>query len=228
MELFNTSNLTFLDNSAKPENYIKVLNLIALISIIIGVSLTFIKKDPVYFAIVVVVLSLTILVKSNISKVSTFSPVPDPLNTDLTNAYDTGVHLIKAVTNNPNGLNNVIYVNTAINFKKGDILAFSVNGRISETNIVTGIQYTTEPGPSGSGMPVLILLNNIKGDYSKYTTKILKVSDSSPNIIPPPDGNISIQAAGVYPKGMSDPNTLAVENYPKFELPNGNRYDWNL
>jgi hypothetical protein len=74
----------------------------------------------------------------------------------------------------------------------------------------------------------LVLLNNIKGEYSKYQTKILKVSDSSPNIIPPPDGNMSIQAAGVYPQGMSNPQALAVQNYPKFGLPNGNRYDWDL
>jgi len=228
MELFNMENLRFLDNSSKPENYIKVLNLIAVLSIILGLSMSFVKKDPVYFAITVVVLSLTILIKSNISKVSTFTQVSDPLNSDLTNAFDTGVYLIKAVKPNSSGLNNVIYVNSAINFKKGDILAFSVNGLVSETNIVTGIQYTNEPGPSGSGMPVLVLLNNVKGEYSKYTTKILKVSDSSPNIIPPPDGNISIQSAGEYPKGMSDPYTLAVQNYPSFDLPNGNRYDWNL
>jgi len=227
-DLFDINNFSFLNNDPKPENYIKVLNLVALISIVAGISMTFGKKNSIYFAITVVVLSLTILIHSNISTTSTFVPVPDPLNTDLTNSYDTGVYLVKAIKPNPNGLNNIIYVNNVLNFNKGDILAFSVNGRILETNIVTGINYTTEPGPNGSGVPVLVLLNNIKGEYSKYQTKILKVSDSSPNIIPPPDGNMSIQAAGVYPKGMSNPQALAVQNYPKFELPNGNRYDWDL
>lgn len=217
VDLFNIENLSFLNNDTKPENYIKVLNLIALLSIIIGMILTFIKKDALYFAIVVVILSLTILIKSNISKVSSFTPVN---STELTNAFDTGVYLIKAIGGDKS---NVIYVNSLLNFKKGDILAFSVNGQISETNIVTGSQYTT-----AENLAVINLLNNVKGDYSKYTTKILKVSDSSPNIIPPPDGNMSISSAGQYPKGMSDPQTLAVENYPKFDLENGNRHDWNL
>uniref|UniRef100_A0A6C0AZB5 Uncharacterized protein n=1 Tax=viral metagenome TaxID=1070528 RepID=A0A6C0AZB5_9ZZZZ len=230
-DLFNAANFTFLDNSPKPENYIKVLNIIAATAIIFGISMTFMKKNSIYFAILVVILSLTILIKSYVStttSISTFVPVQDPLNTKLTNSYDTGVYLVKAVVNDPSKLNNIIYVNTALNFNKGDILAFSVNGVISETNIVTGVQYTTEPGPNGSGTPVLILLNNIKGDYSKYQTQILKVSDSSPNIIPPPDGNMSIEMAGKTPNGMSDPHTMAVQNYPPFGLPNGNRYDWDL
>ena len=225
VDLFSMDNFTFLNNDPKPENYIKVLNLIALVSIIVGITMTVIKKSSIYFAIIVVVLSLTILIKSNINS-SSFVPVPDPLNTKLSNSYDTGVFLVKAVKKN-NDIN-VLYVNSALNFNKGDILALSVNGSIMETNIVTDIQYTNEPGPTGSVIPVIVLLNNIKGEFSKYTTKILKVSDSSPNIIPPPDGNISIQAAGNYPNGMSDPMTLAVQNYPKFDLPNGNRYDWNL
>ena len=227
VDLFSMDNFTFLNNEPKSENYIKVLNLIALISIIIGITMTVIKKSSIYFAITVVVLSLTILIKSNIST-SSFVPIPDPLNTKLSNSYDTGVFLVKAVKKNNDSLNNVIYVNSVLNFNKGDILALSVNGLIIETNIVTDIQYTNEPGPTGSGIPVIVLLNNIKGEFSKYTTKILKVSDSSPNIISPPDGNMSIQAAGNYPNGMSDPMTLSVQNYPKSDLPNGNRYDWNL
>ena len=42
VDLFNIENLSFLNNDTKPENYIKVLNLIALLSIIIGMILTFI------------------------------------------------------------------------------------------------------------------------------------------------------------------------------------------
>ena len=226
-ELFNPDNFTFLNNTPKQENYIKVLNLVAIVSILFGVSMTFAKKDSIYFAVLVVILSLTILIRSNI-RVSSFVPVPDPLNSNITNSYDTGVYLVKAVQNNPNTLNNIIYVNNVLNFNKGDVLAFSVNGSILESNIVTNIQYTTEPGPDGKPVPVLILLNNINGNYSKYQTKILKVSDSSPNIISPPDGNVSIQTVGKRPNGMSDPYTLSLQNYPKSTLPNGNRYDWNL
>jgi hypothetical protein len=220
-DLFNMENFSFLNNGPRSENYIKVLNLIALISIVAGLSMTFAKKEIIYFAVVVLILSLTILVKSNI-QLSSFVPIPDPLDTNLSNAYDTGVYLVKAVKNEPTQLNNLIYVNSALNFNKGDIIAFSDSGRILETNIISDVQYTTE-----NNLPVIVLLNNIKGSYSKYTTKILKVSDSSPNIITPPDGNASIQAAGKY-EHMSDPQTFAVQNYPKFDLPNGNRYDWDL
>jgi hypothetical protein len=220
------ANFTFLNNDPKTENYIKVLNLIALIAIIAGLSMSFIKKNSIFFAITVVVLSLTILIKSN--TVSSFTPIPNPLDTDYTNSYDTGVYLVKAINNGGNGMSNLIYVNSSMNFNKGDILAFSVNGRILETNVISDIQFSNETDLTGNQIPVLVLLNKVKGSYSKYQTKILKVSDSSPNIVAPPDGNMSIQGAGVYPKGMSDPHTLAVQNYPKYELPNTNRYDWNL
>ena len=67
VDLFSMDNFTFLNNDPKPENYIKVLNLIALVSIIVGITMTVIKKSSIYFAIIVVVLSLTILIKSNIN-----------------------------------------------------------------------------------------------------------------------------------------------------------------
>ena len=227
IDLVNPSNLDFINNSPKPENYIKVLNCIALVSIIVGISLCLYKKNTIYFAVLVVILSLTILIRSNINLSSFGATSPDPLNSNLTNAFDTGVFLVKAVKYDPKNLNNAIYTNTALNFNKGDIIAFSDNGNIKETNIINDIQYTTEPGPLGAAVLIVLLLNDIKGDYSKYTTKILKVSDTSPNIIPPPDGNVSIQSAGTYPNGMSDPQSIAVLNYPKTDL-NGNRYDWNL
>jgi hypothetical protein len=107
-----------------------------------------------------------------------------------------------------------------LNFNKGDIIAFSVDDNITETNVVSDVRATTE-----SGIPVLALLNEIKGNYSKYTTKILKVSDSSPNIVAPPDGNVSIQKADAgY---TSDPRVMALAGYPPMET-DGNRNDWNL
>ena len=227
-DLLNMENLNFINNDPKSDNFIKVLNIVALLTIIIGLIMTFMKKDVIYFAVIVVVLSLTILIRSNITKVSSFTNTPDPLNTNLTNAYDTGVYLVKAIQPSPDTLNNIIYVNTGLNFNKGDILAFSVNGRVLETNIVADVQYTQDTGPTGTQVPVIVLMNNVKNSYSKYSTKILKVSDSSPNIVPPPDGNRSIETVGVYPQGMSDPQTLALQNYPKSDLPNSDRNDWNL
>lgn len=226
LNLFSVENVTFLNKDPAPENYRKVLNLVSLLAIIAGCTLTYLKKETIYFAIAVVVLSLCILINSNISRTSTFASVPDPLNSNVSNTYDTGVYLVKSIKPDPSSLNNMIYVNSGLNFNKGDIIALSVNGNVKETNVITGVNYTTEPGSNGSGVPVLSLLNTLKGEYSKYTTKILKVSDSSPNIITPPDGNMSIQAAGS--SLVSDPKALAVQNYPKFDLPNGNRYDWNL
>jgi hypothetical protein len=213
LDLFSGSNFSFLNNDPKPENYVKALNLISLISILICFTLTFVKKDPVYFAILVVILSFCILINSNIP--SSFTATPQG---NLTNSYDTGVYLVQAVKNDPNNINNVIYTNTALNFNKGDILAFSVNDRVLETNIISDVKSTPD------NLPVIILLNDIKKDYSKYTTRILKVSDSSPNIIAPPDGNMSIGSTNFN----SDPHSMAVQNYHKFDLPNGDRNDWNL
>ena len=217
MDLFDIDNFNI--SGTKTDNYIKVLNVVALLTIVIGMVTIIVTKKPFYFTIVVLVLSLTILIKSNISTTSMFTPTDSILNSHLSNSYDTGVYLIKAVNIDPNGLNNVIYVNTALNFNKGDILAFNNNGKNMETNIVTDIQYTTD-----NHSPVIILLNNLKNSYSKYTTKILKVSDSSPNIISPPDGNMSIGKNN----GTSDPMAMATQNYPSFKLPNANRNDWNL
>ena len=216
-DLFNPENLSFLNKDPKKESYIKILNLVSLLAIISGLILTFVKKQSVYFAASVLVLSICILIKSN--TVSHFASIPDPLNSKLSNTYDTGVYLVNAVQYNPSKLNNVIYVNSLLNFNKGDIIALSVNGNIMETNIVADLKYTTE-----NSTPAIMLLNNLKEDYSKYTTRILKVSDSSPNIIPPPDGNASIQKAG----DSGDINKFSLDRFPKSEMTNTNRHDWNL
>ena len=225
-DLFNTTNFSFLNKDPKSENYIKVLNLVSILAILVGLAVSIGTKNSLYFAVTVLVLSLSILIKSNLA--STFVAIQSPLNSKLSNTYDTGIYLVRAIKNDPSKLNNVVYTNNLLNLNKGDIVALSVNGNVMETNIISDLQYTTEPGPNGSGVPVIVLLNNIKGDYSKYTTKILKVSDSSPNIIPPPDGNVSIQQAGNYPNGMSDQHSLSLDRFPKSELPNTNRNDWNL
>jgi hypothetical protein len=213
-DLINTKNFTFLNNDPKTHNYVKVLNIVSLLAIIAGLTITVITSNTVYFALTVVVLALCILINSNTA--SGF--------TTVSNAYNTGSKLVKPINPDPSKLNNVIYVNTALNFNKGDIIAFEVNGQIRETNVVSDVGYSNNP--EQLGMPIITLLNNIKGNYSVKNTQILKVSDTSPNIIPPPDGNLSIQQANSgY---ISDPRVMAVQNYPKFGLKNGNPHDWNL
>jgi hypothetical protein len=213
-ELINTDNFK--------GGTIEFLNLFAVFSVIIGTSLTLKTKNSKFTIITLVILLVTVLIyltkkakfKSNFTKT-------DELNTNLSNTYDTGIYLTKAVKYTQDGLNNLIYVNQALNFNKGDIIALSSNGKILESNIITDVQYTT-----ADNTPVVVLLNPLKKDYSKYTTKILKVSDSSPNIITPPDANVSIENANK--SYISDPMQMAVENYPKFNLPNADRNDWNL
>ena len=209
------------------EKSIRILNCIAIIAIVVCTLLAFKDHKSYYFPIAILILSITIFVKSNIlvKSSSAFTatspnPKPDPINTQLTNAYNTGVYLVRAHSLSNNGLNNALYVNQAMNFKKGDIIALSVNGSVLETNIISDVQYTTD-----GNTPVLLLLNPLKNNYSKYTTTIMKVSDSTPNLIIPTSPNDSIQANQSY---VSDPMEMAVENYPKYTLPNLDRYDWNL
>ena len=216
-ELINTDNFSFMNTSpdSKSENYIKILNLVAMLSIIVGFSLFFITKKIIFIGMIIVVLSLTILIKSNI-KINSFTKI-----NKLSNSFDTGAYLVKDVNqNDPSGLNNMIYINEALNLNKGDVIALTDSGKILETNIISDIKYTIE-----SNAPVLVLLKNLKNNYSKYSTHIAKVSDSTPNIFPQPDANVSIEGAQ---GGTGDPTTMVMDRYPKFDLPNQNRYDWNL
>jgi hypothetical protein len=228
-DLVNLQNFTFFSDSGK-QKWVKILNLIAISFIIIGIVLTVVNKNKSFLGICMLLVTSTIFLNSafvkNMSSFKSKFSKAEPINTNYSNSYDTGVYLVKAVTqNDPSALNNSIYVNNAMNFNKGDIIALSSNGTIMESNVVSDIQYTVD-----SNKPVILLLNPLKKEYSKYTTKILKVSDSTPNIIAPPDPNISIQAAqnltGTI--GGSDPDTMAVANYPSFKLPNADRYDWDL
>jgi hypothetical protein len=219
LELLNIDN--FQISTVKSENYIKILNIIAVVAIGVGVSATVVTKNTFYFAIVVLILSVTILLRSNIPRVSQFTNTPGGGNnvTTVSNAYDTGVYLVKAIEYNPSGLNNILYVNNATNFNKGDIIALSSNGKILETHVISDVQYTVS-----TNTPVVVLLNGIKNNYSKFTTKILKVSDNSPNIISPPDGNVSIQQSNSF--GRSDPLSMSMDN---FHFSNTARpSDWNL
>ena len=223
--LIDTKNFN-MDNLNQSQKKIQMLNIVASLSLITGLILAFKKKKVFYFGGAVLVMAVTILIKSN-TKISTFTNVD--ANTLLDSAWDTGAFLIKTANqNDPSGINNKLYINQATNFNKGDVIALSNGNQILETNIVSDVQYTLE-----QGMPVLILVNNLNGTYPKNSTRILKVSDAAAEIVPPPDGNLSIQSANngfleTGYKGTSDPMEMAVQNYPSFKLPNQNRFDWNL
>jgi len=206
--LISTQNFNF-NNVSSSDKKIQMLNITAIISLIVGLVLVFVKKKAIYFGISIVIMSLTILINS---KISTFTSV-----SKLDTAFDTGAYLIKD-TSNSDGLNNMLYINQAQNFNKGDVISLSYNDNILETNIVSDIKYTTD-----TNIPILILLKPLKGSYPMYT-KILKTSDTAPGVISPPDGNVSIGDN----VGTSDPTKITMQSYPKFGLPNQNKFDWNL
>lgn len=212
MELFNVDNLKFtnLKPDSMTENYIKILNVIAIVSIISGMTMVFLTKDIVYFGMIIVVMSFTILIKANL-RVNAFTPIP----TKLSNSFQTGAYLTRSSIKNDNR----IFVNQALDFNKGDVISLVSNGITLETNIIADVKFTNK-----ENLPVLILLNEVKGYYPKNSTRIAKVSNASPNIIPPPDPNQSIKAAG---GGSDDPDVEFMENYPVNDI-NQNRYDWNL
>jgi hypothetical protein len=129
-ELINLNNITFFDKSGD-KRIVMFLNLLASLSIIIGSVYVFKTKNKVYLSLIILILSITIFIKTsfiknNFTSVSNFtevSPEQRPINTNLTNSYNTGSFLVRDFDgNNPSGLNNALYVNQALNFNKGYII----------------------------------------------------------------------------------------------------------
>jgi hypothetical protein len=210
-DLFSLDNFLFLSTKEGSNNYIKILNLIAIISIIVGITLAVKNKNPVYFGASVIVMSITILIKTNI--VQKFSQVE---NIDVVStAFDANIKLTQPVEM----LSNRLVVNSILNINKGDIIALEATGKPLETHVVSGVG-------TANNEQYIILMENISNSYSPGTS-VYKVSNASPNIVSPPDGNRSISLAGPR-QGPSDPYTLAVQNYPEYTLPDHSRYDWNL
>ena len=212
--LDNFADLFSINNFSFKGGYIQILNLVALFSIIIGIVLVVITKKPFYFGLVILVLSMTILIKTNI-KTDKFSQVvqSDEL---LTNAFETRSRVIKDISPG----SNKIYIDNSLNFNKGDVISVS-DGIKSESHVISDVQFTTD-----TKRPVLILLTDIIGNFSKGNTRILKVSDVSPNIIPPPDGNVSIMDSGA---GNTTQEQMFLDAFPKSDdTLTGNNYDWNL
>jgi hypothetical protein len=212
-DLFSLENFDFLSKKDGSNNYIKVLNLVALLSIIVGLSLSIKTKKPLFFGISIIILSVTILIKTNL--VAKFSNIE---NIDvLTNAFNLDILLTRPVEMNSSKL----YLNNTFNLNKGDIIALETPGKPIETHIIAGVEtgITTEQ--------YILTAENTVQSYP-IGTKIYKVSNVSPNIISPPDGNRSIRLAGA--RGMpSDPDSLAVRSFPNdYSLPDHSAYDWNL
>jgi hypothetical protein len=205
IDLFSLENFDFLSKKEGSNNYIKVLNLVALVSIILGISISIKTKKPLYFGITIIILSITILIRTNIEN---FSPI------DITsNTYNTNIKLTRPLSTN-NYFKDRLYVNQAFNINKGDIISIENDEIANETHVVAGITNT-----SISNESVILLLNDIKNNFPISNTKIYKVSDSTPNIVSPPDGNRSIEDAR---------NNLTPPEYRKRTLPDGSAYDWNL
>ena len=91
-DLFSINNFSL--NDSRPEGYIKILNLVALFSIITGAVLVAVTKKPFYFGLVILVLSMTILIKTNIKSDKFTHTSTDDL---LTNAFETRSRLIKNI-----------------------------------------------------------------------------------------------------------------------------------
>jgi len=216
LDLFSLDNFTFTKKDSG--SYIKVLNLIALFSIISGISFSILKKDPKYFGITIIILSATILFKNTLSA-DKFSPVQ---NIDvLTNAFDTGNKLTRPIIRKNGVFNNKIHLQHTLNLNKGDIIVLESEGIPSETHVISDILSTLD---SNGTQPVLLLLSEVNQNFP-IDTRILKVSDASPNIIAPPDANRSIRESNPHNMSVDE---MELQGYPKYTLPDGSRYDWNL
>jgi hypothetical protein len=212
-DIFSLENFDFLSKKEGSNNYIKVLNLVALLSIIVGLSLSIKTKKPLFFGISIIILSVTILIKTSL--IAKFSNVE---NIDvLTNAFNLDIMLTHPVET----MTNKLYLNNTFNLNKGDIIALETPGKPTETHIVAGV------ATGNSNEQYILTAENTIQSYP-IGTKIYKVSNSSPNIISPPDGNRSIRLAG--PRGSpSDPESLAIRSFPNdYSLPDHSAYDWNL
>lgn len=212
--LDNLSSLFSIDNfnfGSDKDKINKVLNLISLVVIIVGLSLTFIQKNPFYFGVSVIILSFIILIHSNSITKSTFSE-------SLSNGYNN--HDIKVIAVPKN---NILHLNHSFNLKKGDIIGLqnSNDPDYIENHVISNLTFTND------NIPVVLLMDRIRIQFIPGMTNVLKVTDVSPNIISPPDGNVSIAKSGNYQPGhiWSSPQT---QNGMYTGDLNASRHDWNL
>lgn len=220
-ELFDLLSLENLVNPLQDNN--KIFNLLSLLVIIVSSWFTVNKKEPKYIGVGFIFLCIIILIRinmcpsTNFGNVSKFAKVDEKADAMLTNQYLLDIKLVQNIEKG----NNKAYVDNVLNINKGDIILIT-NNINSETNVVANIQNTFEYNNSA-----IIFQNNFLNVYSKETTKLYKVSDSSPNIINPPDPNRSIKDSN--PNSLSsDPISMGLNSAPRINVPNGNSSDWNL
>ena len=207
----NTTNTTSTTN--------KIYNIISLVVIIIGLMLVYKTKKPMYFGIVIVILSVIILLKSSNDK---FTNVGNVSGQPLSNRF---VLKAKLLNNTVAGSNRLLLTDT-FNINKGDtiVITDTKDQYKQETNVIADVI----PSPNNESVPVIILLNNLKHSYSKNSTQLLKVDDVVPNVVPPPDGNVSILRSPTNGR-TSSLEDMTSNNYSNIKLtqPVG-RDDWNL
>jgi hypothetical protein len=191
----------------------KKYNVLSLLIIIIGLIMVFKTKKPFYFAIVIVLLSLIILLRNCKSCSSKFNSVNDILS----NRFYLDIQL----RNNVMSGSNMLDVNNALNIKKGDIILID-NGMTSETAIVYDV-ITSQT----TNLPIITLTDKLKNNYSMNNTTLYKVSNNGSDTVPPPDPNKSIQ--GNNSTLVSSPDQMALNSAVVLPpLLNGNRTDVNL
>jgi hypothetical protein len=204
--LYDIKSLFSLENADfSTQGYLKALNIVALVSIVVGMYLSVTNKDSMYFGITVITLCLTVLMHSSL-KQERFTNMNQSGNR-VANSFATQAKLVRAIQQPTNK----IYLNEVLNFNKGDIIALHdpSNKQQMETAIISDIQYTAQ-----DNIPVITLMTDLQKEYSKYSTQILKVSDSAPNIIPGPDPYGSISQGK---QGMADPQSMAVARFRKVD-----------
>jgi hypothetical protein len=206
-DLFSPDNFSFKKND--PDRTIKILNIVALISIIVGLFLSLRFKKPFYFGLSVIALSVTILFKNT----SSFKKVT------VNSGFTTNVRLLKPASAGTNKL----YVNHTYNLNKNDIIRIeSLEEDIFETHVIADIKTTTQ-----DDMPVIFLLNDLESNISKRCD-ILKISGTTPTIISPPDGNISHFGNVQEPEPINRPikRQSTINNPMANTLLNDNNYNY--
>lgn len=208
-----------------PDNFVrtdktKLLNIIALISIIIGILLSIKFKKPVYYGFTIFIMSLTVFFNTE----GFAAIVPDKTAPALNTVTVTGIQLKKAfVKGGANSKNNQITVNNASNISKGSVIGITnildKENKNYESHVVSSIIESPIDGNT-----VIVLMNDIEKNYP-IGSKILKISDITPEVIPQVDPLKSIKSAD--DSSSSDPVVIALDRVKNQRINSGPQ-DYNL
>jgi hypothetical protein len=173
-ELVNVDNFNFKENKK-----IKILNVLTLLSLVLGIILVLKTRNKNYFVFSCIVVILIIFYYKN---TSTFSSETKSLN------FELKIVLLKSVseTNADNPKNNKIFVSNNDGLKEGDVIVLQDSVGNSQTNIISDVIVSPE-----SSLMVLFRYP-ITFNFQPNMTKFFKVGSANPQILSPPEGNISI------------------------------------